>query len=147
MIHTFTGFALIASYAMIVSPDWRENANTKLPKTTPTEYIDDTARKIPTPITMRDLTILFANDRYGNDNARAFVEIIYRESRFNHDAENPDSGAYGLGQALPPEKMDVIDDDWKTNPMTQLKWVARYIEERYGTPIKALSHHNEKGWY
>jgi hypothetical protein len=146
MIHTFTGFALIASYAMIVSPDWRENANTKLPAPT-TEFVDDTERKQPTPVTMRDLTILFANDRYGNENARAFVEIIYRESRFNHDAENPTSGAYGLGQALPPEKMASAGDDWKTNPMTQLKWVARYIEERYGTPIEALRHHNEKGWY
>lgn len=142
MIHSFTALAVVASFALIKGDEWRDGVTNTYPV-----MVDDSARKAPAPISIRDLTILFANENYGQSNAMAFIEIIYRESRFQHDATNPDSGAYGLGQALPPEKMAIIDDDWKTNAMTQLKWVARYIKERYDTPLNALAHHDEKGWY
>lgn len=98
--------------------------------------------------TMEDRVRAFARTEYVNNGQRqAFIEIIRRESRFDHTAVNPDSGAYGLGQANPASKMYEIGDDWKTNYLTQLRWVALYIKARYGTPKDALKHHDQKGWY
>ena len=37
--------------------------------------------------------------------------------------------------------------DWRTNPITQVKWGLKYIEQRYKTPCNALRHHNNKNWY
>lgn len=41
------------------------------------------------------------------------------------------SGAYGLCQALPAGKMASAGADWKTNPVTQLKWCHGYAQQ-YG---------------
>ena len=38
------------------------------------------------------------------------------------------SGAYGLCQALPGSKMASAGADWKTNPVTQLKWCHEYAQ-------------------
>jgi hypothetical protein len=70
-----------------------------------------------------------------------------RESNWNPFAYNPSSGAYGIAQALPGSKMAAIAADWKTNPITQMKWGINYIVERYQTPCGALSHSDAQGWY
>lgn len=98
-------------------------------------------------LTNRTRVIRFAFMQYRTVDAHAFIEIIWRESRFNPYALNENSGAYGLGQANPPSKMESVGDDWKTNMYTQLKWVAKYIEERYDSPKNALKFHNRMGWY
>lgn len=36
------------------------------------------------------------------------------------------SGAYGLCQSLPANKMAAAGPDWETNPVTQLKWCASH---------------------
>lgn len=45
----------------------------------------------------------------------------------------PASKGYGLGQATPGSKMAEFGADWKTNPVTQLKWATSYAKGRYGT--------------
>ncbi|BCJ72360.1 hypothetical protein CS0771_19040 [Catellatospora sp. IY07-71] len=70
-----------------------------------------------------------------------------RESGWNHKAENKSSGAYGIPQALPGDKMASIADDWRTNPVTQIKWGLGYIKNRHKTPCGAWAHSEEKGWY
>ena len=37
--------------------------------------------------------------------------------------------------------------DWRTNPVTQIKWGLSYIAAKYGTPCVALSHSNSYGYY
>jgi len=69
------------------------------------------------------------------------------ESHWNFKAHNYSSGATGIAQALPANKMDVIATDWRTNPVTQLKWGLRYIKIRYGTPCRALAQTRWKGYY
>lgn len=61
------------------------------------------------------------------------------ESGWNHTAENPSSGAYGIPQALPGDKMASAGADWRTNPHTQVDWGLQYIRDRhdYGTPCGA----------
>lgn len=62
-----------------------------------------------------------------------FVDyIITKESHWNPLAVNDSSGAYGLCQALPGGKMASVASDWRTNPITQLKWCSGYAKERYG---------------
>jgi hypothetical protein len=37
--------------------------------------------------------------------------------------------------------------DWRTNPVTQIKWGLNYIDSRYGSPAKAWAHFLRHGWY
>lgn len=71
------------------------------------------------------------------------------ESNWNPLAKNPSSGAYGIPQALPPEKLATAGADWLTNGVTQVKWGLTYIQERYGTPCEAWSfwQSNNPHWY
>lgn len=61
------------------------------------------------------------------------------ESGWKTDATNTSSGAYGIPQALPGNKMASAGADWKTNPVTQIKWGLDYIANKYGTPSQALA--------
>ena len=70
-----------------------------------------------------------------------------RESGWNHLAENPSSGAYGIPQSLPGSKMAVVGDDWRTDPETQITWGLAYIAARYGNPQGAWAHSERFGWY
>ena len=70
-----------------------------------------------------------------------------KESHWNYKARNEKSGAHGIAQALPANKMDVISTDWRTNPVTQIRWGLRYISVRYETPCKALAKHNRSNHY
>lgn len=59
--------------------------------------------------------------------------IISRESGWNAAAMNRSSGAFGLCQSLPGNKMASAGADWQTNPVTQLRWCAGYAMQRYGS--------------
>ena len=73
--------------------------------------------------------------------------IVNVESGWKTNATNKSSGAYGLPQSLPGSKMASAGSDWKTNPVTQLKWMYDYVKDRYGTAEKAVAYHKAKGWY
>lgn len=75
------------------------------------------------------------------------VALWNRESRWNVYAHNPSSGAYGIPQALPGDKMATAGADWQTNPATQITWGLGYIAGRYGTPCGAWESSELKGWY
>jgi hypothetical protein len=70
-----------------------------------------------------------------------------KESGWNHRAENPSSGAYGIPQSYPGSKMSSVAADWRTNPATQIKWGLGYIKGRYGNPCNAWQHSEDVGWY
>lgn len=71
------------------------------------------------------------------------------ESDWRYTAENPSSGAYGIPQALPASKMAQFGADYRTNPLTQIRWGLWYIQQSYGTPCGALSFWQAKSphWY
>lgn len=75
------------------------------------------------------------------------VELWTKESGWRVDAENKSSGAYGIPQSLPGEKMAAAGEDWRTNPATQITWGLDYIAGRYGTPCNAWNDFQQKGWY
>ncbi|NUR99748.1 MAG: hypothetical protein HOV67_31390 [Kribbellaceae bacterium] len=70
-----------------------------------------------------------------------------KESRWKVSAANPTSSAYGIPQALPGNRMAAYGKDWRTNPVTQIKWGLDYIEATYGSPCSAWGHSQAKGWY
>ncbi|WP_323379226.1 transglycosylase SLT domain-containing protein [Streptomyces durbertensis] len=76
-----------------------------------------------------------------------FANIVERESGWDHTAQNPSSGAYGLVQALPGDKMASAGSDWQTNPATQIEWGVEYMKERYGSPCGAWSFWQQNHWY
>lgn len=84
---------------------------------------------------------------WGEGEFQCLVNLWNRESTWNYQAVNPSSGAYGIAQALPGNKMAETGADWQTNPVTQIKWGLGYISGRYGTPCSAWAHSNAVGWY
>lgn len=66
-------------------------------------------------------------------------ELWQGESGWRWNAENPSSGAYGIPQSLPANKMRSAGADWRTNPATQIKWGLGYIDSAYGSPQNAFS--------
>ncbi|RDI46382.1 transglycosylase SLT domain-containing protein [Nocardia mexicana] len=77
----------------------------------------------------------------------AFDNVITRESGWNTFAVNKESGAYGLGQALPAHKMGTHGLDWCCNPLTQIRWTYDYMNQRYGGPDGAWAFWQSHGWY
>ncbi len=75
------------------------------------------------------------------------LDLWNRESGWLYDAENPSSGAYGIPQALPGDKMASAGPDWQTDPTTQIKWGLGYISQVYGTPCAAYDFDVANGGY
>ena len=71
--------------------------------------------------------------------AQCWVELIWRESRFDPNARN--GSHYGLAQ--------MRNDNVRTlKPREQVRWHMRYLDHRYdGSACKALNHMNRKGWH
>lgn len=84
---------------------------------------------------------------WGDDQYNCLVALWNRESHWNIYAYNASSGAYGIPQALPGDKMASAGADWATNPATQIIWGLGYIQGRYGTPCGAWEHSETSGWY
>lgn len=70
---------------------------------------------------------------------KALMKLWGKESAWRHDADNPESSAYGIAQVL------------NTKPGTPApQQVARglsYIVSRYDKPSVAWSHWRKHGWY
>lgn len=86
---------------------------------------------------------------YGWDSSEfsCLDQLWVSESAWDVDATNPTSGAYGIPQSLPPEKMAAAGPDWRTNPATQIEWGLEYIDLSYGTPCSAWEFKQANNWY
>ncbi len=90
---------------------------------------------------------LLAEYGWGVDQFGCLDSLWDRESHWNPFAENSSSGAYGIPQSLPGSKMATVAADWRTNPVTQIRWGLGYIADRYGSPCGAWGHSQGHGWY
>jgi hypothetical protein len=88
-------------------------------------------------------------DEYGftEKEYKCLNQLWTQESNWNYKSRNKSSGAHGIPQALPASKMNVVSTDWRTNPVTQIRWGLRYISIRYETPCKAWAKHKRSNWY
>jgi hypothetical protein len=86
---------------------------------------------------------------YGFDSSQmsCLVPLWEGESGWRWNAENPSSGAYGIPQSLPGDKMATVAADWRTNPVTQITWGLEYIKASYGSPCGAWGFKQGHGWY
>jgi resuscitation-promoting factor RpfB len=89
----------------------------------------------------------YALSRIGSTQFSCLDKLWERESGWNPRAYNSSSGAYGIPQALPGDKMASIASDWRYNPVTQVKWGLGYVAGRYGTACSAWNHSQSYGWY
>ncbi|VXB04623.1 conserved exported hypothetical protein [Microbacterium sp. 8M] len=87
------------------------------------------------------------NYGWGQDQFPCLYRLWMQESSWRADALNPDSGAYGIPQALPADKLAAAGADWRTNGNTQVDWGLSYILDRYGSPCGAWSHEVAHNWY
>ena len=83
----------------------------------------------------------FASSQWG-----CLDDLWERESGWVYNAENA-SGAYGIPQALPGDKMASAGPDWQTDAATQIRWGLSYIQSLYGSPCGAWAHEEADGWY
>lgn len=84
---------------------------------------------------------------WGDDEFKCLNRLWTKESHWNYQAHNYRSGAHGIAQALPATKMEVISSDWRTNPITQIRWGMHYISLRYDTPCGAWAKWQRKHSY
>ncbi len=106
------------------------------------------AAGVPDPDTAQAMGLAAVKARgWGMEQYDCLVALWNRESHWNVYAHNTSSGAYGIPQSLPGEKMATVADDWQTNPATQIEWGLRYIEGRYGSPCGAWAHSEAVHWY
>lgn len=84
---------------------------------------------------------------WGDDQYSCLNRLWTKESHWNYKARNSNSGAHGIPQALPASKMEVVGTDWRTNPVTQIRWGLRYIDIRYETPCKAWAKFKRSRYY
>lgn len=85
--------------------------------------------------------------KWGKGQRKSLIRLWQHESGWNQRAHNGSSGAHGIPQALPGNKMGSHGKDWASNPETQIKWGLSYIKSRYGSPNKAWRAWQHKGWY
>ena len=102
-----------------------------------------------TPLGAKKVAKSILLDEYGfsEKEYKCLNSLWTKESHWNYKARNKNSGAHGIAQALPASKMNVVSTDWRTNPVTQIRWGLRYISIRYETPCKALAKHKRSNYY
>ncbi|OIH98912.1 MULTISPECIES: lytic transglycosylase domain-containing protein [unclassified Curtobacterium] len=86
---------------------------------------------------------------WGGDQFSCLVSLWTQESGWRANALNASSGAYGIPQSLPADKMAAAGADWRTNAATQIDWGLAYIKSAYGSPCAAWGHEMsvDPHWY
>ena len=91
--------------------------------------------------------IMSSEYNWGDKQFTCLNRLWTKESHWNYKAHNYRSGAHGIPQALPADKMEIISSDWRTNPVTQMRWGLRYIEIRYNNPCSAWAKFKRSHYY
>ena len=138
-----------------VTPEAKEKSNV-VTEDVKKETVTETKQKILTntqkPATKNEYQA-YAYDKvinlylWSEEDYNALVKLWDRESEWNPNAHNKNSGAHGIPQSLPANKMASEGEDYYTNGYTQINWGLKYIKKRYGSPLAAWEHSKRKGWY
>lgn len=75
------------------------------------------------------------------------VKLWTKESNWRWNAENKGSGAYGIPQSLPADKMASAGANWHEDASIQITWGLSYIRSKYGNPSEAWKYSQKVGWY
>ena len=88
----------------------------------------------------------YARSMVSDQEYEALHELIDLESKWDSDAQNPKSTAYGLAQFV-DKTWDLVDIEKSADYRIQLIAAQKYVMMRYGSWVKALEHHKQYGWY
>lgn len=82
---------------------------------------------------------------YDDTQMSCLISLWNRESGWNPNLVNKSSGACGIPQAHPCNKIEKQQgsNTWQD----QIRWGINYITARYKTPCDAWGHFQNKGWY
>jgi resuscitation-promoting factor RpfB len=83
---------------------------------------------------------------WGDDQFSCLLQLWNHESGWRTNAANP-SGAYGIPQALPGDKMASAGPNWQTDATTQITWGLGYIAARYTDPCGAWTFWQANNYY
>jgi hypothetical protein len=99
-------------------------------------------------------SIIAANPAYsGWGSGQEWADLVSlwnQESGWSAVADNKQSGAYGIPQALPATKMPQAAQPppaGNSDPTAQINWGLSYIKGRYGSPSMAWAHEVANNWY
>jgi hypothetical protein len=89
----------------------------------------------------RSVGKLLAKENYGWSGKQwtCLDKLWIKESQWTYTSHNKRTGAHGIPQAYPATKYEYVGSDWRKNPVTQIMWGLKYIDNRYGTPCRALN--------
>ena len=82
---------------------------------------------------------------FGQDQFGCLDSLYNSESHWRVDADNPNSSAYGIPQAL--TQLHDLPADYMTSAEAQIRWGLDYIKGRYGTPCNAYAFKRSSGFY
>jgi hypothetical protein len=94
----------------------------------------------------------YARSRLSGNEFHYFDQLVYLESRWDNEAQNPYSTAYGLGQFL-DQTWETVGYEKTDDPHTQIDAMIEYVTKRYGSFEAALTAWYERaertghGWY
>ncbi|HYZ56182.1 MAG TPA: hypothetical protein VE733_22145 [Streptosporangiaceae bacterium] len=104
---------------------------------------------VPTvPSSPRNIAVaMLATFGWSSNQFSCLQPLWAAESGWRVNASNPNTGAYGIPQALPGSKMASAGADWQSDAATQIRWGLGYIKGSYGSPCAAWGHQRSTGWY
>lgn len=140
----YDGIQTLGEKQILPAPSTKQKPKAQLKKQTP--RISTSVNSSRYPSTVAEARN-YAAQRIGSVQFTCLDKLFTRESHWRTRARNSSSGAYGIPQALPGSKMAWAGADWRTNPVTQVKWGLHYIKARYGTACGAWAHSQRTGWY
>lgn len=122
----------------IIKKQTIKKKTTKKKQTTSKSNNKDTYKKYAYDLVINKYT-------WSKEDYEALVKLWTKESNWNPNAKNKKSGACNIPQALPCSKITKKygNNSWQSG----IKWGLEYIKGRYGTPLKAWKHFQNKGWY
>lgn len=87
----------------------------------------------------------------GSSQLQCLEDLWQKESHWNHRAVNKRTGACGIPQSYPCNKMakwgETYGVDYRRNPWPQIAWGLQYIEKRYQAPCIAWKRFQRGGGY
>lgn len=134
-IPAFPGLSQRTQENVLPTPTAQASASSIVtPKETPSQEPEEPSS---TKLSNRELIEKKTIEAWDASQVAPMVDLVDKESDFNHLADNPRSTASGMFQ--------FIDSTWKsqgckktTDPAIQTDCGIKYIKNRYGTPEKAL---------
>jgi len=146
---------IVISFTVI---GWQK-VNTEEAKPEPVPIVTETVepvreevipREIPKEVRYEETIKQYAERRvtetFGANQWGSFDSIVSRESRWDSNAQNRRSTAYGLGQFL--------DKTWAgtgiaktSDPKQQIEAMLVYLKNRYGSPNNGWAHWQKHHWY